>query len=47
MSLVSDEDLHKLKDLSIFIVHVRSSVSKSWRLLDSLEKKLIELTKED
>ena len=39
-SLISDDTLHKEKELATFVVLVRNSVSKSWRLLDSLEKKL-------
>jgi hypothetical protein len=40
-NLVSDEELHKLKEVSIMIPLVRNSVSKCWRLLDKLEKLLI------
>lgn len=44
-NLVSDEELHKLKEVSIMIPLVRNSVSKSWRLLDKLEKLLLSLVK--
>ena len=39
-SLISEDTLHKEKELATFVVVVRNSLSKTWRLCDQLEKKL-------
>jgi len=41
--LIKAEELHKLKEVATFIIHVRSSVSKSWRLMDKLSRMLTDL----
>lgn len=40
--LIKTEELHKLKEVSQFIPIVRNAVSKAWRMMDELEKRLNE-----
>lgn len=39
-NLLTDEEAHKLKELAQSLRPARDSVSKTWRLLDSLIKKM-------
>lgn len=38
--LIKTDELDKLKEIATFLPHVRSSVSKCWRLLDKFVKML-------
>ena len=42
-NLMSDENLHDLKELSTFIPVVRASISKTWRLVDKLDKMMAKI----